>query len=74
MDSSPYVKHIIKGTPWIFISTWLAIKQWNPDDNSTKLNFNIVPIRVEIWGIPLKIRTKHMGFKIALKLGKVMES
>lgn len=31
----------------------------------------MVPIWIQIWGIPLVVRTKSMGIKIGSKLGKV---
>lgn len=46
---------------------------WNLDINPTHVPFNMVPIVIQIWGFPLKIKSKNIETKIGVKLGEVLE-
>lgn len=50
------------------------MKEWEESGNIHEVEFHLVPIWTQIWGIPVAVRTKSMGLKIGAKLGKVEES
>ncbi|KAI5402486.1 hypothetical protein KIW84_050199 [Lathyrus oleraceus] len=73
MNKSINVKMILKGFPWIFRNNWLVVKPWNSEVLPKDLEFNLVPLWVQIWGIPHKIKTRNMGTKISAKLVKPLK-
>lgn len=73
MDKEADAKRILKGNPWIYRNSWLVLKEWDENVSSQEVEFLLVPIWIQIWGIPLAVRSKSIGMKIGSKLGKVEE-
>ncbi|KAJ1425952.1 Zinc knuckle CX2CX4HX4C [Sesbania bispinosa] len=68
------VNRILQGSPWIFRNSWLSLKRWERGQSMINLNFHIIPLKIQIWGLPLHCRTSKMGRKIGAAMGEVMES
>ncbi|KAJ1439268.1 hypothetical protein SESBI_02640 [Sesbania bispinosa] len=71
-DDESDVERIIKGSPWIFHNSWLILKRWMRDENIDSIEFNLVDLKVQIWGLPAHCKTSKMGVKIGTCLRKVL--
>jgi hypothetical protein len=65
---------ILLGNPWIFRNSWLIVKQWDRETNIQAIDFDHVPIWVQLWGLPPHCKTKKMGESIGALMGKVEAS
>ncbi|KAJ1425761.1 Zinc knuckle CX2CX4HX4C [Sesbania bispinosa] len=45
---------ILVGSPWIFGNSWLSLKRWERGQQIDELNFLMVPMKMQIWGLPEK--------------------
>ncbi|KAJ1382713.1 hypothetical protein SESBI_44026 [Sesbania bispinosa] len=45
-------------------NAWLSLKRWERGSDVREINFSIVPLKVQIWGLPLHCPTTKMGYKI----------
>jgi hypothetical protein len=62
---------ILQGNPWIFRNSWLVVKPWDREVDYHTIDFEQVPIWIQLWGLPVHCRTKQMGESIGALLGKV---
>jgi len=74
MDKEADAIRIFKGSPWIYINAWLILKEWDGVTSALNIDFESVPVWVQIWRVPPAVRTKAMGTKIGGRLGIVEES
>jgi hypothetical protein len=65
---------ILLGNPWIFRNSWLIVKQWDRETDIQAIDFDHVPIWVQLWGLPPHCKTKKMGESIGALMGKVEAS
>lgn len=62
---------ILLGNPWIFRNSWLVIKPWDRETNIRNLDFDHVPVWIQLWGLPNHCKTKQMGESLGALLGRV---
>ncbi|MCI15385.1 DUF4283 domain protein, partial [Trifolium medium] len=62
---------IIQRNPWIFRNSWLVVKPWDREVDYHTLDFDHVPIWIQLWGLPAHCKTKQMGESIGALLGNV---
>jgi hypothetical protein len=74
MDKEEDQERILQGNPWIFRNSWLIIKPWDRETDPQSLDFNHVPIWVQLWGLPQHCKTKAMGESLGSLMGKVESS
>ncbi|MCI07822.1 hypothetical protein A2U01_0028891 [Trifolium medium] len=55
---------ILQGNPWIFRNSWLVVKPWDRETDMHTLDFDHVPIWIQLWGLPPHCKTKQMGESI----------
>jgi hypothetical protein len=67
-------ERILYGNPWIFRNSWLVVKPWDRGTDLNTVDFDHVPIWIQLWGLPQHCKTKKMGENIGALLGKVEES
>jgi hypothetical protein len=65
---------ILYGNPWFFRNSWLVVKAWDRETEYHNLDFDHVPIWIQLWGLPTHCKTKQMGENIGALLGKVEAS
>lgn len=62
---------ILLGNPWVFRNCWLVIKAWDRKVDPKSINFDHVPVWVQLWGLPIHCKTKLMGESLGALMGKV---
>jgi hypothetical protein len=62
---------ILLGNPWIFRNAWLVVKPWDRETDVHTIDFDHVPIWVQLWGLPPHCKTKQMGESIGALMGQV---
>ncbi|MCH84338.1 zinc CCHC-type-like protein [Trifolium medium] len=62
---------ILQGNPWIFRNSWLVVKPWDREIDYHTMDFDHVPIWIQLWGLPPHCKTKQMGESISTLLGNV---
>ncbi|KAH7841882.1 hypothetical protein Vadar_002910 [Vaccinium darrowii] len=62
---------VLRGKPWFFNNHFLILERWKPDIPPKDYCFNITPMWIQVWGIPLQFLSKDVGVKIGLKFGDV---
>ncbi|GAU51479.1 hypothetical protein TSUD_413680 [Trifolium subterraneum] len=65
---------ILQGNPWIFRNSWLIVKPWDRETDINSLDFDHVPIWIQLWGLPPHCKTKKMGESIGALMGNVEAS
>ncbi|MCH81958.1 hypothetical protein A2U01_0002752 [Trifolium medium] len=65
---------ILQGNPWIFRNSWLVVKPWDRDTDLHDVDFDHVPIWIQLWGLPPHCKTKQMGERLGALMGKVEAS
>ncbi|KAJ1407826.1 hypothetical protein SESBI_24015 [Sesbania bispinosa] len=73
-DDAKDAERVLRGSPWIFRNSWLSLKRWERGQEVESLNFPVVPLRIQIWGLPLHCTTIKMGHKIGACMGDVLEA
>lgn len=61
MESKFDHDQILLSNPWIFRNSWLVIKPWDRETNIISLDFDHVPIWIQLWGLPNHCKIKQMG-------------
>jgi hypothetical protein len=74
MDDVADHDRILLGNPWIFRNSWLVVKPWDREVDHHTLDFDHVPIWIQLWGLPIHCRTKQMGESIGALLVHVEAS
>ncbi|KAJ1424815.1 hypothetical protein SESBI_11528, partial [Sesbania bispinosa] len=62
---------ILNGSPWLVQNSWLLLKKWEKAQCIDYLDFTMVPVKVQLWGLPVHCKTSRMGHKIGACLGQV---
>jgi len=71
MDNKLDHDRILLGNPWIFRNSWLVLKPWDRESDIRNLDFDNVPISIQLWGLPNHCKTKMMDESPGALLGKV---
>ncbi|GAU41426.1 hypothetical protein TSUD_26060 [Trifolium subterraneum] len=71
MNDATDQDRILQGNPWIFRNAWLVVKPWDREVDFHTIDFDHVPIWVQLWGLPPHCKTKQMGGSIGALMGKV---
>jgi hypothetical protein len=71
MDKEEDQDRILNGNPWIFRNSWIIVKPWDRETNLTDLDFENVPVWVQLWGFPTHCKTKPMGASLGSLMGTV---
>jgi hypothetical protein len=74
MDKEEDQERILQGNPWIFRNSWLIVKPWDRETDPKTLDFNHVPIWIQLWGLPQHCKTKAMGESLGSLMGTVESS
>jgi hypothetical protein len=56
-------ERILQGNPWIFRNSWLVVKPWDMEIDLHDLDFDNVPIWIQLWGLPPPLQNKKNGGK-----------
>ncbi|PNX79396.1 cysteine desulfurase mitochondrial-like [Trifolium pratense] len=65
---------ILHGNPWIFRNSWLIVKPWDRETDPRTMDFDHVPIWIQLWGLPTHCKTKAMGNHLGSLMGEVEAS
>ncbi|KAH7841280.1 hypothetical protein Vadar_027865 [Vaccinium darrowii] len=65
------VIRILNGKPWFFNNHFLILERWNPKVQPHLYSFNLTPIWIQIWGLPIQYSSKEVGLKLGSKIGYV---
>lgn len=68
------ISRILKGEPWIIRNVWLKLHLWNRNINIQDLDFQHVPLWIQVWGLPLHCKTIAMGMQLGAQIGTVEET
>ncbi|RHN54608.1 putative transcription factor interactor and regulator CCHC(Zn) family [Medicago truncatula] len=74
MDNTEDVKRILKGSPWIVRNVWMIVHPWDRKVSIKDLNFSLVPLWIQLWGLPIHCKTATIGKSIGEQPGEVMDS
>ncbi|MCI04014.1 DUF4283 domain protein, partial [Trifolium medium] len=64
MNDSADQDRILQGNPWIFRNAWLIVKPWDRQVDYHTIDFEHVPVWIQLWGLPQHCKTKQMGESI----------
>ncbi|PNY00123.1 hypothetical protein L195_g023399 [Trifolium pratense] len=65
---------ILHENPWIFRNSWLIVKPWDRETDPETLDFDHVPVWIQLWGLPPHCKTKAMGHHLGSLMGEVEAS
>jgi hypothetical protein len=68
------IQRAIKGNPWTIRNSWFMLQQWDREKDPKELDFDKVPILIQLWGLPLHCKTVAMGKHLASQLGLVEDA
>jgi hypothetical protein len=71
MDNAADQDRILWGNPWIFRNSWLVVKPWDRETDPRTLDFDHVPVWIQLWGLPPHCKTKAMGMHLGSLMGEV---
>ncbi|MCH82220.1 hypothetical protein A2U01_0003021 [Trifolium medium] len=74
MNEPADIDRILYGNPWIFRNSWLVVKPWDRETDYHEIDFDHVPIWIQLWGLPPHCKTKQMGTSIGTLMGNVEAS
>lgn len=71
--SEEATKRVMLKSPWSVMNYMLSLQQWDPDIAVTEVDFNKIPIWVQIHGLPFGAMTVINAGKIMKIVGDIME-
>ncbi|KAH7851261.1 hypothetical protein Vadar_009169 [Vaccinium darrowii] len=69
LPSETAVIRILNGKPWYFNNNFLVLERWNPNIQPHLYKFNLTPIWIRIWGLPIQCVSKEVGLKLGSRIG-----
>jgi hypothetical protein len=57
---------IIAGNPWLFRNDWLVVKPWDREVDYHNMDFDHVPIWIQLWGLPPTAKQNRWVKKMGL--------
>ncbi|GAU40781.1 hypothetical protein TSUD_26610 [Trifolium subterraneum] len=67
-------ERILQGNPWTFRNSWLIVKPWDRETDPRMMDFDHVPVWIQLWGLPPHCKTKAMGHHLGSLMGDVEAS
>ncbi|KAI8535979.1 hypothetical protein RHMOL_Rhmol10G0219000 [Rhododendron molle] len=64
---------VLRGKPWFFNNHFLNLVRWQPDKAIKDYSFDLTPMWIQAWGLPLQFLSKDVGVKLGLRFGDVNE-
>ncbi|KAF7148740.1 hypothetical protein RHSIM_Rhsim03G0095500 [Rhododendron simsii] len=64
---------VLRGKPWFFNNHFLNLVRWQPDKAIQDYSFDLTPMWIQAWGLPLQFLSKDVGVKLGLRFGDVDE-
>jgi hypothetical protein len=74
MTNTEDTTRILHGNPWIFRNSRLVVKPWDRNTDYSTLDFDNIPVWIQLWGLPPHCKTKQMGVNIGELMGKAEAS
>lgn len=71
--SEEIIKNIMARSPWAVMNYIMSLQRWSPEVAVAEINFNKVPIWVQIHGLPFGAMTVINASKIMKLVGEIME-
>lgn len=62
---------VLCGKAWTFDSQFLVLKPWEANTDYKTVNFNTIPIWIQIWNIPHQWLSKATGYRFNRIFGKI---
>ncbi|XP_050282316.1 uncharacterized protein LOC126723089 isoform X2 [Quercus robur] len=67
------LKWVINNGPWSFDNHILLLRRWEKGMTAFSVNFQTLPMWVQVWGLPLDLINKEVGIDIGQGIGRVIE-
>lgn len=64
---------VLRGKPWFFNNHFLNLERWQPSKAIRDYSFDVTPMWIQSWGLPLQFLSKDVGVKLGLRFGDVDE-
>jgi hypothetical protein len=74
MDREKDIQRALKGNPWTIRNSWFIVQQWDRERDPKELDFQKVPIWLQLWELPLHCKTTAMGKHIGSQIGLVEDA
>ncbi|MED6174736.1 hypothetical protein PIB30_071883 [Stylosanthes scabra] len=68
------VKHIERGSPWLFKDYILHVQRWTTDDNPKEMLIPNFPIWAQFWGLPESYKTLAVARRLGGSIGDVLDT
>ena len=67
------LKWVLANGPWSFEDHPLVLRRWERGMIATSVRFTLMPIWVQVWGLPFYLLLEEVGRDIGSSLGDILE-
>ena len=67
------LKWVINNGPWSYDNHILLLRRWEKGMTAFSVNFQTVPMWVQVWGLPFNLINKEAGIDIGQGIGRVID-